>query len=613
MKDLFFSECRRFRNTALIFAAVNMLVQLYFSRMTDLLHVRREPQMLMLAIFALAGLAFGIYQFGSYRQPSRWVWLLHRPLAPRTIFLSLAMAAAALILFAIGLPALLTVAGADLAGRTVDVRHYLLVVHLVALTLCAWLSGAYVALQRSRTAIVVLLLPVLMLLHLASAWVMLAPTFVCLALLAAIAAGAFKPDRLAPPSGAAAQALAAIPLLLGFYFVMSWGGSLMFQNVQILAGVHPLNVSVPPAGGYTEVARAEGPDLMLAGLAHSTDPRAEQWKRQARLLKVSNFEAGGDQFPVRHQASNLDQLQWHDEKRRIIWTFSHDSMLFEGHDAYTAGPRGTLGLGGIGDTRPFPAVPVLPQAGYILLPQQLYEFDGVTGAIRQVIALRAPESLAGMPKEIGNRLYVVTNQRVIAYEKPEDYRGPLREAFSLALPGPFSDFARVDVADLLDSTLVSISFGRAMVDGATGSTQTIMLVDSNGKGTVVAKRALAHDFPALFEHHAWWISPALHAVQALPEVLLDRGYIRDAGAGASPPWYPRPLAAWIAAVLASLMSGAGAWYWLRGSKASSRRKASWIAACLLLGAPALPAMMLLQARTPKPQESKAVQAQAVPA
>lgn len=614
MKDLFLGEWRRFRNAALIFAGVNMLLQLYFSRMTDLLQVRKEGQMLMLAIFALAGLALGIYQFGSYRQPSRWVWLLHRRLPPRTIFLSLAMAAAAAILVAVGLPALVTVAGSDLlSARTVDTRHYLMVLHLVALTLCAWLGGAYVALQRSRTAIVVLVLPALTLLHFASARVMLAPTLATLALLGAIASGAFKPDRMAPPSTAGTLVLAAIPLMLGFYFVLAWGGSLMFQNVQILAGVHPLNTALPPAGGYTELSRAEGPDLMLAGLANSADPRAEQWKRQVRLLKVSNFEASGNQFPVRHQAANLDLLQWTDETRRITWTFSHDRMLFEGSDAFTGQPRGTLGLGGIGDTRPFPAVPVIPRNGVIVLPQQLFEYDQASGAVNQLITLHAPESIASMPNEIGNRLYAITSQRLIAYEKPTDHRGALREVFSMALPGPFSDFARADVAELLDSTLVSLSFGRTLIDGAVGSAQVVMLVESNGKGTVVARRDVTHDFPLLFEHRAWWTSPVLHTVQAMPEVLLDRGYIRDLGAASGPPWFPRPAAAWMIALAAAMFSGAGAWHWMRRTTASKARKAAWIAACLMIGLPALPTLMLLQARAPKPQESEAPRIQALAA
>ncbi|MGZ9027244.1 MAG: hypothetical protein ACXW2U_08235 [Telluria sp.] len=616
MKDLFIGECRRFRNAALIFAASHLVLQLFVSRMRDLLQDRWEMHVLVLSVYMIAGLGFALYQYGSYRQPGRWLWLLHRPMAPRAIFAATGMAAACLILFAVGLPALLTVIGADLlTARTVDTRHYLLVVQLVVLTLCAWLAGTYVILNRSRSAFVVMFVPLLLLGHQASAWVMLLPAAVCVALLAAIVSVAFKPDRMAPPSHPAALAAAAAPLMLGFYLALVWGSSLMFQNVQILAGVHPLNTPAPPAGGFTESTRAEGRDLILAGLAHASGPEAGALRRQVALLDVANFEPEGHEYPVRHQASNIDTLQWSDPKRRIDWTFSHDTMRFHGQDMYTGQARGTFGVKGFGGTQPFPAVPVMPGAGHIMTPQHLYQHDEDTGEMRHLIALRAPETVTGKPKQVGQLLYIITNHRLVAYHRPLDNdTGMLREAWSTALPGPFSDLDRIDIAQLLDKSLVSFSYGRAMLDGAGDSAQTIMLVDAAGKASVIARRQLSHDFPQLFEHHGWLVSPVLYAVRALPDVLFDKGYVADAGqAHGKSPWHPRPAGVWAAAVLLSLLSAAGAWYWLRGAKDSPRRKAAWIAASLLLGPASLLSLMVLQARPPQARAIEAPQAAACPA
>lgn len=614
MRDLFLSECRRFRNAALIFAGVHLLLQLFVHRMTELLQSRYELHLLVLAVYMLAGLAFALYQFGSYRQPGRWIWLLHRPLAPRAIFAAVGLAAAALILFAVGLPALLAVAGNDLlSSRTVDMRHYMLVLHLVLLTLSAWLAGSYVILNRSRSAIVILLVPILLVGHLASGFVMLLPAVLCVALLAYTASGAFKPDRVAPPSNPAMIVATAAPLTLGFYFVLLWGGSLMYQNAQMALGIHPLNIPVPPAGGFTESTRAEGKELFLLGLAGSQEQRAAQWRRQVPLLDIANFEPSSKQFPVRHQASNLDTLQWVDPKRRIEWTFSHDTMRFHGRDSFTAQERGTLGLRGMSDTQPFPAVPILPEGGYILTPHNLYQFDEDSGAVRELISLRAPETLARTPKLVGERLYVITNERLIAYQRPDETgAGPLKEAYSVALPGAFSDLDRIDIAGLLDGSLVSFSFGRSMIDGAGEAAQTIMLVDASGRASIVAKRQLAHDFAPLFEHHAWLVSPVLHAVHALPDALLDKGDIRDAGqsGNARQLWYPRPASVLAAAALLSALSAAAAWFWLRRSRVGPKHKAAWILACLLLGPPSLLSLMLLHARPPRALATPAPQAAA---
>jgi hypothetical protein len=46
----------------------------------------------------------------------------------------------------------------------------------------------------------------------------------------------------------------------------------------------------------------------------------------------------------------------------------------------------------------------------------------------------------------------------------------------------------------------------------------------------LGRRELAHDFPALFEHKDWWVSPVLHAVVSLPEILIEKGVVPDDGA-----------------------------------------------------------------------------------
>lgn len=602
MKDLYLSEIRRFRNAALIYAAVHLILQLFINRIMDVPQQRWERHMVMLAPYFVSGLGFALYQFGSYRQPSRWLWLLHRPLPRAAIFGAIALASVTLILCAVGLPALLVLGGTDwFSERSVDARHYLMVLHVALITMIAWLAGTIVVLNRSKSAIVILVVPALLLGHLASAAVMLAPTLLCVALLGFVAYCSFKPDRAAPPDSTAALVATALPLQLGFYFVLLWSGSVLFQLGQIAADVHPLNRAVAPAGGFTESTRAEGPEIFLAGLAATNDPRAPQWRRQLRMLKVGAIDPARRQFPVRHQASNQDALNWDDDKRHVEWTFSHDAMRFHGRDSHTGKDAGWLGLGGLGDAGAFPAVPVLPEQSRIMTPQQLYAWDEATQQVHQLISLKAPEVLAGIPTRIGKHAYVLTNLRLIAYEPPAEGAAPamLREAFSVALPGPFNDLDRVAIADLLDGTLLSFNYGRHMVEGETGSAQTVMLVDPAGAAQVVGRRALAHEFPLLFEHKEWWPSPALHALLAVPDLLLDKGIVLDRGLQrySNQLQRPRPLQVVLAAALMALLSAGAGWAWLRAARVGQRRKAGWMAACLLLGAPALLSLMLLQPRT----------------
>lgn len=602
MRDLFMSECRRFRNSALIFAAIHVALQLFVSRLSDILQMRWEQQLVALALYLASGFGFALYQFGTYRQPSRWLWLLHRPMPRAAIFGAITLASTALILFAVGLPALLTVLGKAFFGElTVDTRHYLLVVHVVLFTLAAWLAGAYVVLSRSRFAAVILLLPWLMLAHLASGWAMLVPALLCVAILAYLVYTVFKPNRLGPPETGVALAANAIPLQLGFYFAMLWAGSVTYQYGQMVANVHPLNRAVPPAGAFIEQTRSTGRESFLRGLKESNDPRAAQWRRQVALLDVADIEPAGRQYPVRDQVANQDMLHLEEPAQHIEWTFSHDAMRFRGRDMYTNEHRGWIGVRGMGDKTPFAGIPVLVKQGF-MTPQQFYAINPNTLQQHQLIGLKAPETLSGATKEIGGRLYALTNHRLIAYDKPVDADAMLVERFSVALPGPFSDLDRIDIARLLDGTLLSFNAGRQMIQGASDSAQTVMFVDDAGNAQVVARRALAHDFSPLFEHKEFWLSPLLQAIVALPDLLLDKGFILDKGltAYSNPLQRTRPAPVLAAALICTLLAACAAWLWLRPVAISARRKAIWIAASLLVGLPAIPSLMLLQPRPPRP-------------
>ncbi|MES2150633.1 MAG: hypothetical protein V4508_12675 [Pseudomonadota bacterium] len=607
MRELFLNECRRFKNAALIFAVVHLLLQLYLNRIGEVLQWNREAHVLALLVYLLSAFAFGLIQFGSYRQPGRWIWLLHRPLSPRAIFGALGMASAALILFAVGLPALLAVAALDaFSARTVDLRHYLLVLQLVCMCAMAWLAGSYVMLSPKRTAIAILLLPIVLLGRLASGPLMMLPIALCLIALTVIALGRFKPNRGAPPTGWG-LALGALPLQLGFYFALAWGGSLLFQNVQIVCGVHPLNRPLAPAGGFIELTRAEGRDLLLQGLASSTDARAVQWRRQVAQLPIPNIEPSGLQRPVRHQVSNLNDLRWTDKKNHIEWTFSHDAMRFHGRDIFTSQERGWLGLNGLGDSARFPTVPE-PHADYITTAQRLLRYDPQSGRLATLIELQAPETLtATTPYSIRHGgeglLYVITNLRLLAYAEPapDSPPGQLQLRYSVALPGPLSELYRIDLAGLDEGKMVSFSFGRNMLDGAPDAAQVIMLAHADGPVEPIARRALTHDFPPLFEHREWWVSPLMYAALALPPVLFEDGRLLDRGENRflHPLLYPRPSQVWAAALATALASALAACWWLGRCQASRRHKLAWAAACMLLGAPALLSLMALQGRAPQ--------------
>ncbi len=606
MKELFLSECRRFRNLALIAAAVLLVLLQLAIRMADPLQQRWQVQMIMFLAIAAMGLAFAVVQFNGYRQPSRWLWLMHRPLARGRIFGALALASLVLLGVAVGLPALLAVAGTDyFTGDTIDTRHYLIPLHLLLASYTTWLAGCYLVLCGRRTAFVVLFVPSVLVLHLASGAALLAPAMIGLAAMAALAYTAFRPDRTGPPAGAGAHLSTAIPLVLGFYLLMLWGGSTVFQVGQMLLGVNPLNSKVAPAGGYRELVRSPGGDNLQRALAVSSDPRAAHWRRQLALLEVGRIDPQGREHPVRGAIANLDATQWRDGKRNIAWTFNHDRMLYEGRDMHTDAPRGWFGMGGAGDLRPFDSPPLIVMKSF-MTQQRLFGIDSESGRAPTLLTVSGAEKMTGGVQEVGRQPFVLTNQRLIAFRRQATAQAPLEEAWSVPLPGPFGDLNRVDVARLLDGTLLSFNFGRRMVNGETGSRQQVLFVDAAGHATPVASRLVEHDFPLLFEHKDWWLSPVANAVLTLPERLLDRGLIEDAQ---GTPAQARPPAVVAAALIAALLSAALAAWRLR--EQPTRYRLAWTVAALVLGPPCAAALWVLAPRA-IPASTAAVEAQGAP-
>ncbi len=603
MKELFFAELRRFRKAALVFATVHLILQLLVGRTQNILEMNSIAHNFGIGLFLACGMALGLYQFGVYRQPARWIWLLHRPLPPARIFGAVGGASVLLIVLAVGLPALVALVCTErYTARVVDLRHYLLAAHLVLMSVTGWLAGTAIILSRARMAFTVLALPLVMLSYLANGVTLLLPAFACVAILAVVAYASFKPDRHAPPASVGLTVAMAVPLQVGMYCALGLGGMILYMAVLTATGTNPQTRPVINPGGVYALVHKASARVLADSIAQSSDPRAAQWRAELTRRPASFIMPLGRQFPVRGQPSNLDKVSWTDRVHSITWTFSHDAMRFHGQDAQTGEDRGWFGLHGAGDAQGFPAVPVMPGNDMIVTPRQLYVIDEITRVPRALLALTGDEVLVGPLRRVSGRFdFSLTNQRLIAHPSVQNDGSPASTAWSLALPGPLSDLDRVDIANLKEGTLLSFDFGKAMAHGASGSEQIVMFVGDDGKAELIARRPLVHDFPALYEHIDWWTSPLLHAVVSLKQILLDRGVVPDQG----DPWrtadlrYPRPPVAIAAALLLAALSGLGAHRWSRASALPARGKAAWVVACVLVGVPALFSLMALQPRPPR--------------
>ncbi len=615
MLELYIAELRRYRTAAVLFAAASLVIDYLMFRSSHLLQSPYFGQMLDLAVFVLAGMALAIFQFGSYRRPARWLWLLHRPLPRVRTFMALHLAAITLIVLAAGAPlelALLATKAEQI--KVVDSRHFLGAVHITLFAILGWQTASYTMLARHRFASFVMMLPVMLAgLYLGSAYVLLIPALLCLLLMGCALYSVFRPERhstarLQPGS----VALAAVPMLLCTYFIMIWSTSVAFNIGFTATGMMSPQKQVP--GGIVEAMWASGDrGLVVAELARVKDPRAPGWRQQIAPRSERLFGPNMRHHVVRDSVSNAGFSIFNVDGND--WTFSHDRMRFVATNYRQDRLAETLiGPHGVGDATQFAQAPVHVGAtkteSFIYTRQSLMLIDHKTLAAREVMTFTGDEVIASLPEvnEDDKSLNIMTNRRFIEYAWPV-VGGALLERYSIPLPGLLSDLSRVAVNRVPDGHLVTILFGRQQEYGLLDSKAVTYHVQ-DGKVTSLLERTLALDVGFLYTQHFYWMSPALFALFEVPRVLIDTGRVLDAGLKVDTMKLSiqRPMSAHVLALFLMLASAASAWLRLRRDNSSPLYRTLWTISCLMIGLPALFALVTLQAKQSSQQKANSANA-----
>lgn len=589
MIDLFKSELLRFRAWCGAYALLHFGLLAFFGRMVDPLQQPAIVYEIVAAVYGLSGLLLALYQMGSYRRPNTWLILLHRPLPHWQVAAALLGAGACLLLLALVLPLLLMLAGqAGLTARVVDARHWLLPLAAWLIAACCYLAGCFAMLAPRRIGAAALVLPLLFAASQVSGPRTLLVQTAVLAWLLALVFFAFKPDLSRPPSRWRSALPVALTVQMAAYLVLATG-ALGFQLLWMLQGSHPLN-SAPPAGGYIEASRADGADLIVAGLAGSHADSAPLWREQARLAEVFTWQRQFDALPLRNELGNIAPMEFDDEARRLRWIFSHDRMRLVGINLVDGTPAGTLGLGT--GNAPFPR-PLLPAGGrFLISTDTVYAYDTHTRCVLPRIALPAGETFAIPPSAMGEVMFAASDRALYTFDARAFADGdallPPRQR--IALPGLIGDLDRVDVIELIDGYLLSFVFGLGSTDGPGLPVQQTLQWRGDGRAVEVARRELSPDFPLALRYYPFWLSPALHALRdAATSALSPAPTLKRREAPAT------PASMWQLALLLMLACvPASAWLSRRQRLARNSRLA-WACACAAIGLPALISQRLIHA------------------
>lgn len=595
MWDLFKAEMLRFRSWAAAYAALQVIVLGFMTRVVDLAQQPELVYEVLAGVYGVTGALLGLYQMGGYRRPNTWLNLLHRPMPHWQVATALFGAGAALLAIAVLLP-LLLIAGwqESMTARVVDSRHLLLSLSGLLVALCAYLAGGYAMLANKRYSFCALVFLLLLAFARAEGLGAIALQTMALAFLSAMVLTAFKPDLGAAPRGAVGSAAAAAPLQMAMWFALA----MVFFGVEfvwIAQGSHPNNRAIPQAGGEKEAETAEGKDLIVAGLRGSADPEAPLWREQAGISEIYGIDNYLRAVPVRNQLTNIAPMEFDDGERRIRWVFSHDSMRFEGYSLVDKRSVGSLGVAG---DRPFP-YPALPASDDILVSKDtVYQYDSDDKIVLPRVRVPADEVVSGYGM-VGDSLALLSDRALYFYDagefKSDD--GLLTPRQRVPLPGKIGDMSRIDMMELLDGYLISFAYTwrSHSAEGALPY-QQLVRVDEQGRVSQVARRDTRLDYPVAWRYRNWYVSPALYAVQKAATGLFA-GYVPFYGTD------PAAVPDGAKAIAASLMllSLLGAIWRTRQTALSTQARIAWIALCGAIGLPALMSLWLLYPKREAPE------------
>lgn len=601
MLNLFKTEILHFRNWVIGFAVFYFLV-LYYPYSAGVVFFQWPVSNMVLLGQVVIGASFGVIQMKLHKRPNEWLYLLHRPLSPKKIFVAITLAGCCLLLAAVTLPALILVMAMDVDSRLlVEFRHYLFPLYTCGLLLTAYFCGCLSVLSPNRLAFIAIALCAFIIaafLNFNSA--ILVNSVVTLAWACCLAYQSFKPD-LARNFQRVRQLLLSE---LGIQFGILWGLGLVI-NIYFSVTIDENSPTRAPAPGTDYYAFQLSPrERIIYALENSSHSEAAFLSQQTLLGEITPVRNPlRFSHPVRYQLPQYDnQLLLVDEDNKVNWSFSHNAMVFEGKSGTTGEFSGWLGSNGFHDelqsAEPFSSVPWVTGNAYIIDDSRIFHLDWDTRILKQRFAsddgARFTDSLA----VADNMTTLLSEKFLYVFATPEfiDQNRPLKPMAKVEIPAADNaDMRTIDVLELIDGFLVSALVDRTATavgnDFARINRARLQVtrVRQGKENDMVASLGLPTSFSGFFLYNTLVVSPGMRSLTDLYFGLARQKHMESIL-----PLFARRFPGEIYAqmlVLCMVSAGVVAWL-LRRSALPARIKAFWIVLTCFTGIAGLISFLL---------------------
>ncbi|MEM1182233.1 MAG: hypothetical protein AAGM22_28045 [Acidobacteriota bacterium] len=628
MEHLIRGELDRFRFLTLGAAVVHLLVLRVSMTLTPLFVNDAAKTSVALMAYGLFGAGLGLYQMSTYRRGHLWAWLVHRPVGAGRLFVALSAAAATVMALAVVAPALAMTVYLDwLTPTYVDARHYAMLPFLFGLSMCFYWLGAFVAVYPRRGGALAGVVVIFFLSREAAGLWIFASLAAVAAWLAALAWAAFRPSPTSDERRPAALLGTVLPVAYAIFWILM-GSIALVRSVAVgladsgVAGFRDFAWDdywdegelmhleyLDPQGALAHGLRLASTQDQGGAGEGQTAPAARAAALLAQIDLADVYEPWGPRFSGfadRHQLFFDDRRhELLDAEGEVRWTFSHDLMLFVGEHRRTGEAMGFLGLGGsptpsAGGSERFASVPFVVDSKWLVFPRRLVEVDFALDQFDLRFELPPGETVA-MPFN-AHRSFValLSTERLYLFD-PRSLElddGPLSPLASVAIPGSERNLSRFQIAEMIDSYLVSFVFGARNFRDFGEARQVVVELPIGGGADahgVVSDLALGAGFPNWYRRRGFVLSPLLQHGHDLLWNLIgpdreERVSWADIRARAIPGDVLMPTAM---LTLGSLLATFGILAWRRRPTSD---RGFWLAVAALCGLPGALACLALTTR-----------------
>jgi hypothetical protein len=474
-------------------------------------------KMSIILFYGLCGFLFGLVQMKKYTQSSRWTYFINRPIQVKKVYVSLLITTLLGFLIALAMPILLTTLVMDWSDKQViDFRHYYQISYSFGMMVCFYLLATFITLSQKKSAILLLMIIILPLISLNLGGHVLWLLLGVISLLIVLNISVIKVNL----DGKIHNQLLFITCSLSYqyalYFIMI---SFFFLFNEIKLDIdyrykqQHLSQELNTSQQFKDLIFLPVKDLMVSALLNPQNSHHELIE-EIKLNETSRIRKRVWFHPTRQQIPFMDEntRSIEDKENKIIWTFSHDLMLFVGKDQKSQQLLGYLGANTSDEKtipEPFLAVPWIEYDQFIS-GNKIFRYLADTQSLQVLFSVDNNEQLLNVLQHQGSIKSVITTQNIYIIDSNDfdQERFPLSAKLKIPLPGDYNNLWDVNVTEVRDRFILTFLYGKSSRQDIYTAQQLTYEFDLSGHVKLINQRSLENSPPYIVQNLDFILSPA---------------------------------------------------------------------------------------------------------